>query len=101
MAGAPEGNTNSCKNNRLWAETIRRAIVQSDPERLRRIAESLLNKAEDGDLAAIKELGDRLDGKAKQQVELSGGLEITKRAEDLTDDELAAIAANKSANSGE
>lgn len=69
MAGAPEGNKNSSKNNRLWAETIKRAVAQSDPERLRRIAESLLNKAEEGDLGAIKELGDRLDGKAMQAVE--------------------------------
>lgn len=71
-AGAPEGNTNSSKNNRLWAETIRRAVVQSDGERLRRIAEALLVKAEDGDMTAIKELGDRLDGKASQVIEGSG-----------------------------
>lgn len=69
MAGAPEGNKNSSKNNRLWAETIKRAVVQSDPERLRRIAEALLTKAEDGDLGAIKELGDRLDGKAAQVIQ--------------------------------
>ena len=72
MAGAPEGNTNSSKNNRLWAETIRRAVVQSDPERLRKIAEALLTKAEEGDLGAIKELGDRLDGKAAQAVAITG-----------------------------
>jgi len=69
MAGAPEGNKNSSKNNRLWAETIKRAVIQADPDRLRRIAEALLSKAEEGDLAAIKELGDRLDGKAMQAVE--------------------------------
>ncbi len=68
-AGAPEGNTNSNKNNRLWADTIRRALVQSDGERIRRIAEALLIKAEDGDMAAIKELGDRLDGKPNQAIE--------------------------------
>lgn len=66
--GAPKGNTNSSKNNRLWADTIRRAVVQSDAERLRRIAEALLNKAEEGDIAAIKEIGDRLDGKPTQVV---------------------------------
>jgi hypothetical protein len=75
MAGAPDGNTNSSKNNRLWAETIRRAVVQSDAERLRRIAEALLTKAEEGDLGAIKELGDRLDGKSAQAVMLSGDSE--------------------------
>jgi len=74
-AGAPEGNTNSNKNNRLWADTIKRAVVQSDGERLRRIAEALLMKAEDGDMTAIKELGDRLDGKAMQAIEHSGDSE--------------------------
>lgn len=69
---APEGNTNSNINNRLWANTIKRAIAQSDAERLRRIAEALLDKAEQGDLPAIKELGDRLDGKAVQATEVSG-----------------------------
>lgn len=68
MAGAPEGNKNSSKNNRLWAETIRRAVVQSDPDRLRRIAEALLTKAEEGDLGAMREIGDRLDGKPAQAI---------------------------------
>jgi hypothetical protein len=70
--GAPKGNTNSSKNNRLWAETIRRAVVQSDAERLRRIAEALLNKAEEGDIQAIKEVGDRLDGKPTQTIAGAG-----------------------------
>jgi hypothetical protein len=65
---APEGNEYSSVNNRLWANTLRRAIVQGDGERLRRIAERLLDKAEEGDLPAIRELGDRLDGKAAQAI---------------------------------
>lgn len=63
------GNTNSSKSNRLWADTIRRAVTQSDGKRLRRIAEALLDKAAEGDIAAIKEIGDRLDGKAQQSIE--------------------------------
>jgi hypothetical protein len=75
MAGAPEGNTNSKAENRLWGNTIRRAAAQ-DPEKLRRIAEKLLADAEAGDIQAIKELGDRLDGKAMQSIEaqVSGNL---------------------------
>lgn len=65
---APKGNTNAKKENRIWGDTIRRAIAQSDPERLRRIAERLLNKAEEGDISALKELGDRLDGKPSQAI---------------------------------
>jgi len=70
--GGQPGNTNSSKNNRLWANTIRRAVVQDDASRLRRIAEALLDKAADGDISAIKELGDRLDGKSVSTTELSG-----------------------------
>ena len=70
--GAPVGNKNSSKENRLWAETIRRIAVQTEGARLRRIAEKLYDKAEEGDIQAIKEIGDRLDGKAVQSTELSG-----------------------------
>jgi len=71
-AGAPKGNTNSSKSNRLWSETIRKAVLQSDAKKLRAIADKLIDKAAEGDIAAIRELGDRLDGKAAQQVALTG-----------------------------
>lgn len=71
--GGPHGNKKSCKANRLWRSTIERALAQdADPNRLRRIAEALIAKAEEGDLGAIKELGDRLDGKAAQQLIVNG-----------------------------
>jgi len=70
--GGQIGNKNSIKSNRLWAETIRRAVVQDDAQRLRQIAEALLIKASEGDMTAIKELGDRLDGKALQENKLTG-----------------------------
>lgn len=66
------GNDFSNKNNRLWANTLRRAIVQGDGAKLRRIADALIDKAADGDIAAIKELGDRIDGKATQALAVSG-----------------------------
>ena len=68
MAGAPVGNNNSSRNNRLWTDTIRRIAVQSDGKRLRAIAEALYDKAEQGDIAAIKEIGDRLEGKPAQTI---------------------------------
>jgi len=67
-----KGNTHSSKNNRLWAETLRRAVIQSDAERLRQIAEALIDKAASGDVSAIKELGDRIDGKSVATTELTG-----------------------------
>lgn len=69
---APLGNTNSSKNNRLWADTIRRACVQADGAALREIADRLLEKAREGDIQAMKEIGDRLDGKAAQSIAVSG-----------------------------
>jgi hypothetical protein len=71
MAGAPRGNTNSSVDNRLWANTIRRAIVQGDAGKLRQIADKLIDMAAEGDLAAIKELGDRIDGKSFQTASVS------------------------------
>ena len=76
---AAEGNTYSSKSNRLWGETLRRIAVQN-PQKLRAIAEKLYDRAAEGDIQAAKEIGDRLDGKAVQQVisdmdvKVSGGV---------------------------
>ena len=72
MAGAPLGNQNARKENRLWAETIRRAVVQNDAQKLRNIADKLVEMASAGDVSAMRELGDRLDGKPAQQLQLQG-----------------------------
>lgn len=69
MAGPPKGNRNAAKDNRLWSETIRRAVTQADGKKLRAIADMLIEKACEGDIQAIKELGDRLDGKPAQTVQ--------------------------------
>lgn len=64
-SGNPEGN----KRTRQWYATLDRAIQQDDGKRLRAAAEKLLDLAADGEDWAIKELGDRLDGKPRQQIE--------------------------------
>lgn len=71
-AGAPEGNKNSIKTNRYFGETIKRMIKQSDGEVLRTIAQALIDKACEGDLGAIKEFADRVDGKALQENKMIG-----------------------------
>jgi hypothetical protein len=43
-----------------------RIALRGDPLRLRRIADKLATLAEGGDLAAIREVADRLDGKPLQ-----------------------------------
>jgi hypothetical protein len=71
-AGAPEGHTNSSKNNRIWGNIIRKYAIQEDYKRLNAIAEKLYEKAAEGDLGAAKEIGDRLDGKAVAIQEITG-----------------------------
>ena len=67
MAGAPIGNKNATKN-RPWAEAINRALLAEDGKGLRKLAERLIDKASEGDVTALKEIGDRMDGKALQAI---------------------------------
>jgi hypothetical protein len=74
--GAQPGNQNA-KKSRLFEQALIRAIKQrdlkeGDGETLRKIVEALLDKAIAGDLNAIKESRDTLDGKPPQQVQLQG-----------------------------
>ena len=66
--GAPIGNKNAVKERRLWGDTIRRVVTQENSKRLRNAAEKLVTKAEEGDVTALRELGDRLDGKVPQAI---------------------------------
>jgi hypothetical protein len=60
---------------KMWHAAIQRALDKrgvSRVEALDALAEKLLEKCEEGDLSALKELGDRLDGKPAQSVTLAG-----------------------------
>ena len=59
-----KGNTHSSKINRLAADTLRRVLIQEEAIRLRNVTEALVAKAESGDVSAIKEVFDRIDGKS-------------------------------------
>lgn len=63
---APLGNTNARKENREWANAIRRAVKRG--KKLNKLADILIEKAISGDIAALKEFGDRFDGKVAQQI---------------------------------
>lgn len=98
MAGAPLGNQNAAKGNR-WSTAIDAALAnrsrKDQVDALEKLADKLIELGLAGDLSALKELGDRIDGKVAASLALSGSLAM-KKAEDLTDDELAHIAANGS-----
>jgi hypothetical protein len=67
MAGAPEGNQNAAKSKRLFNSALKRALTQ-DPKRIEAVVEKLISLAELGESWAVKELIDRVDGKAPQPV---------------------------------
>lgn len=67
-----KGNTNSSKINRLLGNTLKRKLVQDEAQRANKVVEALLLKAEDGDVHAIKEVLDRVDGKVVQESKISG-----------------------------
>ena len=81
--GRPIGSVN---REKPFTDALRIAL-RGDPLRLRRIAEKLAEKAEEGDLAAIRELADRLDGKPTQIIDRRD-----VPIEELTDLELQLIA---------
>jgi len=82
--GRPIGSLNREKPfNQALLMTLR-----SNPVALRRIAAKLVEKAAEGELAAIRELADRLDGKPVQMLDRRD-----VPLNQLTDEELLAIAA--------
>ena len=82
--GRPIGSVNKEKP---FSDALRIAL-RSRPLALRRVADQLLDKAEQGNLAYIHELIDRVDGKPGQVID-PRDLPIHQ----LTDEELLAIAA--------
>lgn len=68
--GAPAGNQNAAKA-KVWSAAIHRALDRRKPadERVKAIdelADKLLDECYGGSLAALQELGNRLDGKPAQ-----------------------------------
>ncbi|MBR0883548.1 hypothetical protein ABIB94_003202 [Bradyrhizobium sp. JR7.2] len=82
--GRPIGSVN---REKPFNDALRMAL-RSRPLALRRVADQLLDKAEQGNLAYIHELIDRLDGKAVQVVDRQD-----VPIHELTDAELYRIAA--------
>lgn len=75
--GAPIGNRYGAKNKR-WKEALN-SCLDADPKTLLRIARQFLAAAEAGDMEAIRELGNRLDGRPTVQLDEGGdaGLKST------------------------
>jgi hypothetical protein len=86
---APLGNQNAAKG-KIWHHAIMRALrkrSKSDQiEALDELAEKLLELVEAGDLGALKEFGDRLDGKPAQAITGDGGGALVVRLSHADED---------------
>lgn len=76
--GAPEGNTNA-KKGKIFSDEIRKFLAQN-PQKKREIVEGLVESAIAKEPWAVKEIMDRMEGKAVQATEISGpdGAELVK-----------------------
>ena len=90
--GGQPGNTNATKTKYLSARLRARLEERAKQDEL---VDVLIDKALDGDMSAIKEVIDRIDGKAKQSMEVEASISH-KDAKEMTDDELASIASTSS-----
>lgn len=79
--GAPKGNNNASRGTD-WRDAIHYALAQAGrgidgdaaayKKGLRKVAQKFIEAAEEGEAWAMKELGDRTDGKPNQAIEISG-----------------------------
>ena len=76
MAGAPKGNKNAARGSE-WRDAVRKEVKRGD--NLNLLAKKLISMAAEGDIQAIKEVGDRLDGKPVQAIGNDGDNELIIR----------------------
>lgn len=65
--GGQEGNNNAGKN-KPWTDAVRRALLANDGQKLRKLADKLIATAMRGNVNALKEIGDRVEGKVPQAI---------------------------------
>jgi len=68
--GGQPGNNNASKN-KPFLDAMRRALAQN-PQKIAKIVDKVLDQAEAGEAWAVKEVADRLDGKAIAIQEIQG-----------------------------
>lgn len=70
------GNPSGRPKERPWRDAILRAIARKeskkDPKALEKLADKVVSLGLGGDMQALKEIGDRLDGKSVQQQVVTG-----------------------------
>ena len=66
-------NNNSNKDNRMPTARLKMELKQN-PEKVKKIMVALIDKAMNGDMAAIREVFDRVDGKVAQMNNISADM---------------------------
>jgi hypothetical protein len=66
-------NARGAKSDKLWRDAIMRAVKrrmsgEGDPQALDKLADKCVDMGLEGDMQAIKEIGDRLDGRPAQAI---------------------------------
>ena len=82
---APKGNQNA-RAGRAWRDAVNYVLAEKGRQLdgdgtaiekgLRSVARKFVEQAEAGEAWALKELGDRVDGKAAQAIDLSGQVDV-------------------------
>ena len=70
------GNPGGRGTEKLWRDAVLKAVRERDgkkgPQLIEKAAIALVSAAASGDVGALKELGDRLDGKPHQSTTIAG-----------------------------
>ena len=87
--GRPKGTRNPTT---MWRDEVMKAVcrLRSGDDRkkykvLRLLAEKLMDRALDGDMTAMREIADRLDGKAVQSVQVDKNIQVTHIEHSIVD----------------
>lgn len=70
----PRGRPKGALGDKVWADALRRVGLEyaegkAGPKKIEVMARKLVDAGMAGDMAAAREFGDRLDGKARQQID--------------------------------
>ncbi len=70
------------KSDKIWRSALTKAVKRrvngkGSPQQLERIANAVVAEAVDGNIMAAKEIGDRLDGKPAQALDVAMAVAIT------------------------
>lgn len=90
MALFEKGNRAAAKS-KLFDNTLRRAIAEDDGKKVRRCIDKLLTLAAQGEAWAVRELADRLDGKAAQMIEVHQSSDVQDMSKEEILERIAAL----------